>query len=52
MYILTKHALKIKQGHAYTHNENDQTQKMASVSTNFMEIITVIINNIILINMM
>ena len=52
MYILTKYALKIKQGHAYTHDKNDQTQKMASGSTNFVEELTVSINKIILINMM
>ena len=52
IYILTKHALKIKQGQPYTHDKNDWTQKMASGSTNFVEELTVSINNIILINMM
>ncbi len=26
MYVLTKHALKMKQGYAYTRDKNDQTQ--------------------------
>ena len=34
MYIHTKHALKIKLGHAYTQDKNNQTQKMTSGSTN------------------
>ena len=46
MYIHTNHVLKIKQGYAYTHDKNNQTQKRASGSTNFVEEITVSINNI------
>ncbi len=38
--------------HLESHDKNDQTQKMAFGSTNFVEEITVCINNIILINMM
>ena len=45
VYIVTKHALNIKQEHAYTRDKNDQTQKKSSGSKHFVEEITVSINN-------
>ncbi len=46
MYIHTKHAQKIKQWQAHTHDQHDQTQTIASSCTHFVKKIIVSINNI------